>query len=63
MCGRTQHPTPEMLDHARALLHMQSCRDMIDRLGLEINDRQQMRAQAKRTLAQLLHSQKRRTAA
>ena len=63
MCGRAQHPTPEMLDHARALMQMQSCRDMIERLGHEINDRQQMRAQAKKTLAQLLHAQKQRSAA
>ena len=60
--GRAQHPTPEMLDHSRDVTHMQSLRDMIARLGHEINDRMQMRAEAKKTLRRLQQDARRRVA-
>jgi hypothetical protein len=64
MCGRVVHPSEvmrhrakEVLDHGRDEYHMQSMRDMIIRLENEINDRVQMRAQAKKELRRLERTQ------
>lgn len=58
MPGRAQHPSDEMRHHA----HIIALKESIDRLGKEINDRQQHRAQAKRELRRLESYDKRRTA-
>lgn len=49
MPGRAQHPNDAMRHHA----HIVALRETVDRLGKEINDRQQHRAQAKRELRRL----------
>lgn len=58
MPGRAHHPSDDMRHHA----HIVALKESIDRLGKEINDRQQHRAQAKRELRRLEANEKRRSA-